>query len=225
MECKYCKGNCIKKRCPNDKQNYQCKVCKKYQRKEYIYRMCTLEDEQMLIEYNNEGVSISSMARLTGISKANVVNKIPELGKQVNGIVPKEEQQKYEIDEMSVLIGKKDNAFPLYLIYALNKTSKQVVDWTVGRRTKECIGRVVETIKSLNPKKIYTDKLNIYAALLENKVHVATSYMINHIERFNLTLRTHLRRLSRNTICFSKSKEMLECSLKLYLCRKQLLGV
>ncbi|MDL2326931.1 IS1 family transposase [Bacteroidales bacterium OttesenSCG-928-A14] len=32
----------------------------------------------------------------------------------------------------------------------------------------------------------------------------------------NLTLRTHLKRLSRKTICFTRSVEMLSSCLKLY---------
>jgi IS1 family transposase len=159
---------------------------------------------------------------LTGISKANVVNKIRKLGRQINPILLNERRESYEVDEMSVVIGKKDKYYPLYLIYALNKASKQIVDMVVGRRTKENIGKVIETVMSLNPKKVFTDKLNIYTALLESEVHVASSHTINHIERFNLTLRTHLRRLTRATICFSRSKEMLECSLKIYFWKRYL---
>ncbi|MBS1665188.1 MAG: hypothetical protein JST68_29350 [Bacteroidetes bacterium] len=40
--------------------------------------------------------------------------------------------------------------------------------------------------------------------------------MINRSERKNLTLRTHLKRLSCRTFCFSKSLSMLESCLKLY---------
>ncbi|HEX2845848.1 MAG TPA: IS1 family transposase [Chitinophagaceae bacterium] len=46
--------------------------------------------------------------------------------------------------------------------------------------------------------------------------HIANAYNINHIERNNLNLRTHLKRLSRRTICFSKSITMLEACLKIY---------
>lgn len=82
MVCKYCKGRCIKKGFPNGKQNYQCKSCKKNQQKEYVYRMCTSQDEQWLVKYNNEGMSISSMGRLTGISKANIVIEATKIRKK-----------------------------------------------------------------------------------------------------------------------------------------------
>jgi len=220
MNCKYCNSTCIKKGFQDGKQKYKCKSCNKNQRDTYTYRICDGKDEYYLILLNNEGMSISSMSRLTGISKANVVNKIRKIGRQISLPIIKEQGQQYEADEMKVLIGKKNKHCPNYLIYALNKDTKQVINMTIGRRTKENVSKVIDTIIELNPKKVYTDKLNIYKALLENEIHVASSHMINHIERFNLTLRTHIRRLSRDTICFSKSAEMLEYSIRIYIWKR-----
>ncbi len=59
MNCKYCKGICIKKGFQDGKQKYKCKSCKKNQRGNYTYRICSKKDEDMLIKYNNEGVSIT----------------------------------------------------------------------------------------------------------------------------------------------------------------------
>jgi IS1 family transposase len=105
----------------------------------------------------------------------------------------------------------------------MNKRTRQVIALIVGRRTKDNVGRVIMRLKELKPKKIYTDKLNIYPTLIDKDIHVIGAHKINHIERFNLTLRTHLKRLSRKTICFSKSAEMLENCLKLYICDIQAL--
>jgi insertion element IS1 protein InsB len=68
----------------------------------------------------------------------------------------------------------------------------------------------------MNPKKICTDVLNIYKTLVPERLHKVGLPNTRHIERFNLNLRTHLKRLSRKTICFSKSKELLEACLKIY---------
>ncbi|WP_394801047.1 IS1 family transposase [Niabella ginsengisoli] len=38
----------------------------------------------------------------------------------------------------------------------------------------------------------------------------------NHIERYNLSLRTHLKRLARRSICFTKSLKILQAILKIY---------
>ena len=149
------------------------------------------------------------------MSKANVINKMKQISRQIITPEIKESHQDYEVDEMYTFIGNKKQAY--YITYALNKKTKQVIDLVVGSRTKETIGKVINSLISLKPKQIFTDKLNIYPSLIEKKKHVASAYKINHIERFNLTLRTHLKRLSRKTICFSRSKEMLENCLRIYL--------
>lgn len=71
---------------------------------------------------------------------------------------------------------------------AINKATKQVIDFVVGRRTKKNIKKVIDTVLQLSPNKIFTDKLNIYTALLKNVKHITTQFKINHIRRKNLNL-------------------------------------
>jgi IS1 family transposase len=91
-----------------------------------------------------------------------------------------------------------------------------VIDFCVGRRTKENLKKVLDKINELNPKKIYTDRLNSYPGLIPKGIHIATSHKINHIERKNIDLRTRIKCLNRKTICYSKSEEMLTAKLKIY---------
>lgn len=218
MKCKNCQGFCIKKGCQNRRQKYYCKNCKLYQQKTYTYKLCTIEDEKTIIKLNNIGVGISGISSFTGLSKANVINKIKAVASKLITPGLQESQQEYEVDEMHSIVGNRKNA--CYITYALNKKTRKVIDFVVGRRTKEHIGKVINTLKRLNPKRIFTDKLNVYPGLIDKSIHTASGYKINHIERFNLTLRTHLKRLNRKTICFSKSKEMLESCLRIYLWAK-----
>jgi IS1 family transposase len=125
-----------------------------------------------------------------------------------------ETKQVYELDEVYTYIGKKTN--PCYIIYAINRTTKQVIDYICGSRNKANIDKIVQTLLSLSPKRIYTDKLNIFSTLIPGHLHQTFQYRTNCIERKNLTLRTHLKRLNRKTICYSKSKEMLDACFRLY---------
>ena len=68
----------------------------------------------------------------------------------------------------------------------------------------------------LNCKVIYTGKLVHYKSILKDVVHNTKPFGTNHIERKNLSLRTHLKRLNRKTICFSKSFILLQCVLRIY---------
>lgn len=215
MECKNCKLKCIKKGFNKTRQRWFCKSCGYHFQEEYIYHRCSREDEKMIVKLHNEGVSINGIGRLLRMSKSNVINKIRYIATQIAKPEVMEDQQEYEADEMHTFIKRKCDH--CYITYALNKRTKQVIDLVVGGRTKENLGKVINSLLALNPKRIFTDKLNIYPGLIDKAVHIASAYKINHIERFNLTLRTHLKRLTRRTICFSKSKEMLENCLRIYL--------
>lgn len=60
-----------------------------------------------------------------------------------------------------------------------------MLDFIAGSRTKEHIGKIIDSLKRLNPKGIFTDKLNVYPGLIDRSIHIASAYRINHIERFN----------------------------------------
>jgi insertion element IS1 protein InsB len=63
----------------------------------------------------------------------------------------------------------------------------------------------------------------IVCALERESRQIAKRYSTNHIERFNLTLRTHLKRLNRRTICFSRSLVLLNAILKIYFWFKKMM--
>lgn len=120
----------------------------------------------------------------------------------------------YEIDEMCTYIRHKRNF--IWLVYALEKKSKTVVSFNVGKRTNKTLSRVVDTLKLSEAKKVFTDRLKNYSYLIDENLHSVKRFGTNNIERKNLTLRTHLKRLNRRTICFSKSLLMLISVLKIY---------
>jgi len=215
MNCIYCNGKCIKKGKRNRTQNYQCNECKKYQQSSYKNRIYTTKDEENIKALNNEGVGIRSISRILRIPKSTVQGKIESIAKKITHPEIKETEQMYEIDELRTFVGNKKNES--WVIYGINKIKGHVIDFCVGRRTKENLKKVVESILKLNPKKIFTDGLNIYPSLIPKAIHKVFVYNTNKIERHNLTLRTHIKRLTRKTICFSRSKDMLYNCVKLYL--------
>ena len=125
--------------------------------------------------------------------------------------------QVYEVDEMQTFIGRNHPSCYVYITYAINRATRKVIDFVVGQRSKIVIGQVINKLLSFSPRRIYTDGLNIYPSLIPPAIHKVFRYHTNTIERNNLTLRTHLKRLGRKTICFSKSIIMLYACLKIYL--------
>jgi insertion element IS1 protein InsB len=91
-----------------------------------------------------------------------------------------------------------------------------VIDIVVGRRNKTNLNKVISTLLLSDAAKITTDKLPIYKELIPAAKHSTKFRGINRIERMNLNLRTHLKRLNRKTICYSKSAAMLLAVVKIY---------
>src|SRR5690606_1490058 len=96
------------------------------------------------------------------------------------------------------------------------RESRKVVSFYIGARTNKTVNVVLKTLHFAKAKHIFTDKLKHYKYLIKKTVHKITPFGTNHIERNNLTLRTHLKRLNRRTICFSKNLLVLVCILKMY---------
>ena len=110
----------------------------------------------------------------------------------------------------------KNKEKPIWIVYALDRISKDVISFSVGSRTKRTLSYVTNSVILSNPKKVYTDKLIHYKALLKDVTHKVYKYGTNRIERKNLSIRIHLKRLNRKTICFSRSFVILMCVLKIY---------
>lgn len=195
------------------KQQYICKNCKKRFLDYYSYNAYKPNINRKIIQLTKEGAGIRSTARLLEISPTTLLSKIISIAKNIVQ-PPLPIGQIYEVDEIRTYVKDKDKL--IWIIYALERQTKNVVSFNIGRRTNKTLIKVISTLEYSNPAKIFTDKLKNYKYLIDQKIHSTRNRGINHIERKNLTLRTHLKRLSRRTICFSKSIVILDAILKIY---------
>lgn len=210
MKCKLCAGSCKKDgKQKSGNQKYRCKVCGRYQQKNYRQEI----PNRSIIQLLKEGCGIRSISRLLRLSPATIIRKIRSIAKQLKRPTVYMGKE-YEVDEMSTYVGNKNKR--RWIAYVLRRDNGKVIDFVVGNRTLKTIERVTGFLLLSQPYKVYTDKLNIYQTLIPAEIHNTKQYGINKIERNNLTLRTHLKRLSRRTICFSKSSVMLIACLKIY---------
>ncbi|HVD97384.1 MAG TPA: IS1 family transposase [Cytophagaceae bacterium] len=216
MKCKSCEGACIKfGMYRNGDQRFRCKSCHRCQKEVYVYLGCEQGIEKDIEKLTNESCSIRSISRILKVSTTKVIKTIRELWKSY-----KREKRvilfgrEYELDEMRTFVGNKQKKY--WIVYAIDRATKEVVDFKVGKRNNRTLKRVVDTLLLAKAKKIYTDGLKSYKTLIPESIHKVGKYKINKIERNNLSVRTHLKRLSRKTICFSKSVSMLEATLGLY---------
>jgi insertion element IS1 protein InsB len=101
--------------------------------------------------------------------------------------------------------------------YAFNRERRQVVAFVNERRTDAACQALVAKLQGCQVGRYYTDDWKAYAKFLPTKQHQIGKDGTLHIERNNLNFRTHLKRLQRRTICYSKSTVMHDAVLKLYV--------
>ncbi|PJJ67127.1 IS1 family transposase [Chryseobacterium geocarposphaerae] len=195
------------------KQQYFCKNCHKRFIEYYTYNAYRKTTNSNIIQLTKEGLGIRSTARILKISTTTLLKRITCIAGKIcqpeNYI-----HQQYELDEMRIFIKKKAN--PQWLVYAINKNTKTIAAFYIGKRTNKTLNAVIKTVMHSKPQKIYTDKLRNYQYLIPKEIHDTKRFGTNSIERKNLSIRTHLKRLNRRTICFSKSSLILGCILKIY---------
>ena len=195
------------------KQQYYCKNCNKRFLDFYSYQAYRFGINNDIIALTKEGMGIRSIARLLKISPTTLLARIITIAKNiVQPSIPK--GKIYQVDEMRTYVKRKDKL--IWIVCALEKQTKNVVSFNIGRRTNKTLKKVITSLELSEAKKIVTDKLKNYKFLIRPEIHSTKFRGINHIERKNLTLRTHLKRLSRKTICFSKSLAILNAILRIY---------
>ncbi|WP_343748906.1 IS1 family transposase [Fluviicola sp.] len=161
-----------------------------------------------------ESCGIRSIARILSLLPSTVIRRILKIAGTVKRPSTLLFGQTYLVDELFTYVGNKTNR--ICIAYSLHPKTGAVIDIVVGRRTKSNLKRIILTLLLSDANQIITDKLNSYKELIPKKMHSTKNRGINHIERQNLNLRTHLKRLNRRTICYSKSAVVLFAVVKIY---------
>jgi len=214
MKCPNCQSLCVKNGLQsNGSQRYYCKQCKVSLQREYKNHACARNTDHKITALLKEGVGIRGVARLLNIAPNTVMNRILKISNSIEK--PSASMGKvYEMDEMCTYVGRKKRL--VWIAYAIRRDTREVMDFKVGPRTNRTLTAVLKTLELSFAKAIYTDGLKQYRYLIRKEIHKVKHRGTNYIERKNLTLRTHLKRLNRRTICFSKSLVMLIACLKIY---------
>lgn len=215
MNCKRCQQTCIKNGFQaNGKQRYYCTLCKFSQQETYTYRAYQASTNQNIYKLLVNSCGFNDVSRILGISRQTVNRRLMDMTKSIKRPALNETLQTYEIDEMHIKVqGMGDYC---YLAYAMNRSTKGVISFCVGSRNTLQLSKIVHPVLLLNPKRIYTEKLSPYQKLIPKNIHGIGKSLTNCIERYHLTLRTHLKSLSRKTICYCKSLKTIKGLLSLY---------
>jgi insertion element IS1 protein InsB len=121
-----------------------------------------------------------------------------------------------EWDEFWSYVQKKENQ--RWTWYIVERSSGRIVGWENGRRQDEVLKTLLARVGGLPIRVCCTDGLGAYHRCLpEEYVHIVGKDKTWKIERKNLNFRTHLKRLNRRTICFSKKEEIHDNVIGMYI--------
>lgn len=122
-----------------------------------------------------------------------------------------------EVDEMWSFVGRKKEQ--RWLWHAMDHRSGKVLAYVFGRRKDEVLLKLKALLAPFGITRYYTDYWGAYTRHIEADAHQPGKRCTQKIERKHLTLRTRIKRLARKTICFSKSMQMHDIVIGLFVNR------
>jgi len=109
-----------------------------------------------------------------------------------------EDVEEAELDEMWSFVFSKANQRWLWL--ALDHQTGHILAYTFGKRKDEVFRTFQKLLEPFSITVFYTDDWGSYSRNLSPDTHIISKKNTQTIERKNLTLRTHIKRLCRKTI-------------------------
>jgi insertion element IS1 protein InsB len=120
-----------------------------------------------------------------------------------------------EMDEFWSFVGKKSNQ--RWTWYAIDKASGIILAWLGGGRTDADFQQLLKYLENIPIDLYYSDDWGAYTRNLPASSHYIGKDHIWKIERKNLNFRIHLKRLNIKTICYSKSEQVHDNVIGMYI--------
>lgn len=122
-----------------------------------------------------------------------------------------------ELDEMWSFVGSKQQQ--RWLWHAIDHQTGLVLTYVLADRLDAAFVQLKAILEPFGIQQFYTDDWGAYERYLADPVHTAGKANTQKIERKHLTFRTRIKRLALHTICFSKSIQMHDIVLGLFINR------
>ena len=122
-----------------------------------------------------------------------------------------------EMDEMWSYVG--DKGHQRWLWHAIDHHSGTILAYVLGTHRDTVFVKLQQLLAPFGMTRFYTDDWGTYQRNLLPQQHTIGKKNTQKIERKHLTLRTRIKRLTRKTICFSKSTQMHDIVIGLFVNR------
>jgi insertion element IS1 protein InsB len=122
-----------------------------------------------------------------------------------------------EVDEMWSYVGPKNAQ--RWLWHAIDHHTGKVLAYVLGRQQDQMFLKLKALLEPFGITRYDTDYWGAYTRHLDPDEHNQGKRNTQQIERKHLTLRTRIKQLTRKTICFSRSIQMHDIVIGLFVNR------
>jgi insertion element IS1 protein InsB len=122
-----------------------------------------------------------------------------------------------ELDEMWSYVARKSN--PRWLWHAIDHHTGTVLAYVLGRRQDDVFLKLKALLEPFGITTFYTDGWGAYERHIDAEKHQVGKENTQKIESKHTNLRTRIKRLVRRTICFSKTEQMHDLVIGLFINR------
>ena len=122
-----------------------------------------------------------------------------------------------ELDEMWSFVQSKAN--PRWLWHAIDHHTGKVLAYVFGRRKDDVFLKLQKLLEPFGITRFYTDGWGAYERHIDTEKHQVGKENTQKIESKHINLRTRIKRLMRRTICFSKTEQMHDLVIGLFINR------
>lgn len=226
--CPYCDHDDIVKNghSENGTQRYVCKGCQRSFQQEYTYRAWLPEVREQILTQTCNGSGVRDISRNLGISKTTVIAELKHQQPEEVNLAYAEYLSTQAIAGIEVEICTEGDEFWSYVHdkfhqrwtwYVIERTSGTILAHHNERRTDAACQALLKKLEIFPIKTYYTDNWQSYSKFIDTEHHIIGKQHTQKIERTNLNFRTHIKRLQRKTICFSKKEQLHDNVIGLYI--------
>lgn len=216
--CPHCEDTNVKKngKKANGTQNFYCYRCKKQFQFTYKYKGADPRIKRQVRCMTFNGSGIRDIQRVCGISIAGILLILRKWFRQIQEPIVQGHFKKVQIDEMWTFVKHRKQG-KRWLWYAYDADSGQILAFYIGKRNNSACKALMRKLAHLQIDSYRTDDWKSYKKYIAPQKHIIAKAKTTHIERRNRDFRTHLKRLCRQTVCFSKKDDMHYGIIKTYI--------
>jgi IS1 family transposase/transposase-like protein len=217
-KCPHCNCSKVKKNgiMVTGKQNFLCHICYKQFQYSYQYNGANPILKGQVYSMALNGSGIRDIHRVLKISIGCILLILRNWFKQNKEPCFKGSYKVVQIDEFWTFVKHRKQG-KRWVWYAYDKESKQILAFQIGKRNDKSCKALLKKSSHLHIETYCTDSWKSYKKHIPKEKHIISKKKTTHIERRNRDFRTHLKRLARKTVCFSKKDDMHYGIIKTYI--------